>query len=71
VLEVHFRHREPGFFAVIDEERDEGGHRVAGVFCGILKQLIDPFGVRYRSYRISVLAQPVDQRSEQRVLRAG
>ena len=61
VLKVHFRHREPGFFTAIDEERDEGGHRVAGVLCGIFQQLIDPFAVRYRPYRISVLAQPVDQ----------
>jgi len=61
MFKVHFRHREPGFFAAIDEERDERGHRVARVRCGSFQQLLDPVGVRYRRYRVSVLAQPVDQ----------
>lgn len=61
MFKVHFRHREPGFLTVIDEERDEGGHRVARVLRSIFQQLINPFVVRYRPYRKSVLAQPVDQ----------
>src|SRR6266567_3317315 len=71
VLEVHLRHRQPGFSAEVDEERDEGGHRVGRVLRGISQQLVDPFVVRYGRHGEAVTAQPVNQGSEERVFRAG